>query len=89
MQVGHLPERDRALTRSLALAYRRIWRASDHSPRNVGAVELQATAAAMAEYRRLVATAPANDLECSKLVILIIAAAINANTKWFWEDPDA
>jgi hypothetical protein len=50
---------------------------------------MNAVAAAMAEYRKLVPTAPASDVECSKPVLAIIAMAIGANTDWFWNGPDA
>jgi len=49
----------------------------------------EALAAATAEYRRLNPSAPDDPLELSGEVNRLIAAAINANPKWFWRGPDA
>jgi hypothetical protein len=47
----------------------------------------------MVEYRRLVLDAPAGshgaELAVSAEVNRMIAAAINANPRWFWHGPDA
>jgi hypothetical protein len=45
--------------------------------------------AALIEYRRRVPNAPADDRAISATVIQIVAAAINANSEWFWHGPDA
>jgi hypothetical protein len=81
MQIGHLREEQRRVMRPVALAFRRAYRA--------GAGYHRAVDAAMAEFHRLVPAAPVGELECSGFVNEIIAAAISANTKWFWEGPDA
>ena len=49
----------------------------------------EALAAATAVYRRLSPSARYNRLALSGEVNPMIAAAINANPRWFWYGPDA
>jgi hypothetical protein len=44
---------------------------------------------AIAAYRRISPSAPADRLETSSNVARMIAAAIDVDTKWFWHGPDA
>jgi len=77
---GHVAPSQRLVLRAVALAYRRAYRAGNH--------EHQCFEAALAEYRRLDPAAPADRLEASHHVGLMIAAAINASPTWFWGGPD-
>jgi hypothetical protein len=49
----------------------------------------EAVDAAIAEYRRLNPYATGDKLVVSGEVNRMIAAAINANPRWFWHGPDA
>jgi hypothetical protein len=49
----------------------------------------EALAVAIAEYRRLSPRATGDNLAVSGEVNRMIAAAINADPRWFWEGPDA
>ena len=51
--------------------------------------QAEALAAATAEYRRLSPFATGDKLAVSGEVNWMIAAAINANPRWFWHGPDA
>jgi hypothetical protein len=42
----------------------------------------------MQEYRRVYPDAPADQRAASHEVNSMIAAAINADAKWFWHGPD-
>jgi hypothetical protein len=48
----------------------------------------EAVDAAIAEYRRLSPLATGDKLAVSGEVNRMIAAAINADPRWFWEGPD-
>jgi hypothetical protein len=77
---GHFPDEQRTVLRAVALVYRRAYRA--------GASQGECCDAAMAEYRRVCADAPADQLAASREVNRMIAAAINADSRWFWDGPD-
>jgi hypothetical protein len=77
---SHFPTEQRSVLRAVALAYRRAYRA--------GGSQGECHDAALREYRRLCPDAPADDLAASGEVNRMIAAAINANSKWFWDGPD-
>jgi hypothetical protein len=77
---GHLTSEQRNVLRPVALAYRRAYRA--------GASEGECCDAALREYRRVCPDAPADQLAASRDVNRMVAAAINANAKWFWHGPD-
>jgi hypothetical protein len=77
---GHFPDEQRSVLRAVALAYRRAYRA--------GASHGECCDAAMQEYRRVYPDAPADQRAASHEVNSMIAAAINANAKWFWHGPD-
>jgi hypothetical protein len=77
---GHFSTEQRTVLRAVAVAYRRAYR--------TGASQGQCCDAAMAEYRRLCPDAPADQLAASREVNRMIAAAINADAKWFWHGPD-
>jgi hypothetical protein len=81
LRPAHIPEPRRSYIRPVALAYRRACRAGLH--------ESDATGAAIREYQRLNPDAPADRLECSRIVMPMICAAINADIEWFWRGPDA
>src|SRR3982074_2434950 len=77
---GHLTSEQRNVLRPVALAYRRAYRA--------GASEGECCDAALREYRRVCPDAPADPLAAWREVNRMVAAAINADTKWFWHGPD-
>jgi hypothetical protein len=77
---SHFPTEQRSVLRAVALAYQRAYRAE--------ASQGECYDAALREYRRLCPDVPADDLAASSEVNRMIAAAINANSKWFWEGPD-
>jgi hypothetical protein len=77
---GHLTSEQRNVLRPVALAYRRAYRA--------GASEGECCDAALREYRRLCPDGPADQLAASGQVNRMVAAAINADAKWFWHGPD-
>jgi hypothetical protein len=77
---SHFPTEQRSVLRAVALAYRRAYRA--------GASQGECHDAALREYRRLCPDGPADDLAASGEVNRMIAAAINANSKWFGDGPD-
>jgi hypothetical protein len=77
---AHLTNEERSALRAVALAYRRAYRA--------GASQGECCDAALREYRRICPDAPADQLAASREVNRIVAAAINANAKWFWHGPD-
>jgi len=54
-----------------------------------GKAKNQAVDAALLEYRRLSPYATGDTLTVSGEVNRMIAAAINANPRWFWHGPDA
>lgn len=81
LSVGHLTEEQRRVLRPVVLAYRRARRAGKHPS--------EAHDVALAEYRRLSPDAPTDRLEASEHVNHMVAAAINANPRWFWHGPDA
>jgi hypothetical protein len=93
---GHLAEEQRKVLRAVALAYRRVMRAREE-PAATRAEEArlaqkrqsEALAAATAEYRRLSPLATGDERAVSGEVNRIIAAAINADPRWFWEGRDA
>jgi hypothetical protein len=62
--------------RAVALAYRLAYRA--------GASQGECCDAAIAKYRRVCPDAPADRLAASREVNRMIAAAINADSRWFW-----
>jgi hypothetical protein len=78
---GHLPEEQRKILRQVALTYRRARRA--------GKGQNEAVDAAIPEYRRLSPFATNDTLAVSGDLNRMIAAAINANPRWFWHGPDA
>ena len=84
IKPNHFPSDGRTVLRAVALAYRRTYRAIEDF-REGHQVGLDA---AEAEYRRLVPDAPADPLEVSRIVNAMIAAAINADAKWYWYGPD-
>jgi hypothetical protein len=93
---GHLPEEQRKILRSVALAYRRVMRAPEEpvltradAARLAQKRQSEALAAATAEYRRLNPYATGDKLAVSGEVNRMIAAAINVNPIWFWHGPDA
>jgi hypothetical protein len=75
-----LTNEQRNILRPVALAYRRAYRA--------GASQGECCDAALREYRRVCPDAPADQLDASREVNRMVAAAINANAKWFWHGPD-
>jgi len=77
----HLPAHQRAILREVALAYRRAKRA--------GMAEHGCYEAALATYRRLDPKAAQDQIDASYQVGVMIAAAVNANVRWFWRGPDA
>ena len=77
---AHLTDEQRNVLRPVALAYRRAYRA--------GASEGGCHDAALREYRRIFPDAPPDQLAASREVNRMVAAAINADTKWFWHGPD-
>jgi hypothetical protein len=93
---GHLPEEQRNILRAVALAYRRAMRAPKEPGLTRGEEarlaqkrQSAALAAAAAEYRRLSPSATGDKLAVSGEVNRMIAAAINADPRWFWHGPDA
>lgn len=81
LSVAMLNEQQRAIIRPVALAYRRARKADKH--------QTECFNAAFDEYRRLCPDAPADRSEVFARVAEIVAAAINADTDWFWKGPDA
>ena len=81
LKPGHLHEEQRKILRAVALTYRRTRRAGKH--------QNEAVNAAIAEYRRLSPSATGDRLAVSGEVNRMIAAAINADPRWFWRGPDA
>jgi hypothetical protein len=77
---GHFPDEQRTVLRAVALAYRRAYRA--------GASEGGCHDAALRECRRVWPHAPTDQLAASREVNRMVAAAINADAKWFWHGPD-
>ena len=77
---ANFPTERRSVLRTVALAYRRAYRA--------GGSQGECHDAALREYRRVCPDAPADQLAASREVNRMIAAAINANAKWFWDGPD-
>jgi hypothetical protein len=77
---AHLTNEHRTVLRPVALAYRRAYRA--------GASEGECCDAALREYRRVCPDAPADQIAASRDVNRMVAAAINADTRWFWHGPD-
>jgi hypothetical protein len=78
MKVEQLEAHQGAVLRPVALAYRRAYRAAaERAPPDQ---ELVAVAAAI--------PAPLPRRDGSHAVVEIIAAAINANSRWFWDGPD-
>jgi hypothetical protein len=96
LMPGHLDEEQRKILRAVALAYRRVMRARE-DPTATRAEEArlaqkrqsEALAAATAEYRRLSPWVTGDRLAVSGEVNRMIAAAINADPRWFWHGPDA
>ena len=93
---GHFAEEQRKILREVALAYRRVMRAPQEPAVTRAEIsrrdqkrESEALAAAAAEYRRLNPSASDDPREVSGEVNQMIAAAINADPKWFWHGPDA
>jgi hypothetical protein len=95
LKPEHLLEDQPKILRAVALAYRRVMRAPTE-PAATRAEEArlaqkrqsEALAAATAEYRRLSPMATGDKLAVSGEVNRMIAAAINADPRWFWEGPD-
>ena len=85
---GHLPPEQRNVLRAVALAYRRIARNRDPNV-TLAESEGRAVDAAILEYRRAYPDDTRSDLEVSKEVLQMIAAAINADARWFWHGPEA
>jgi hypothetical protein len=92
---GHLPAEQRKILRAVALAYRRVIRAPEdpaltraEEARQAQKRQSEALAAATAEYRRLSPFATGEKLAVSGEVNRMIAAAINADPRWFWHGPD-
>jgi hypothetical protein len=77
---SHFPTEQRSVLRAVALAYRRAYRA--------GTSQGERHDAALREYRRLCPDAPTDQLAASREMNRMVAAAINADTKWFWHGPD-
>jgi hypothetical protein len=92
---GHLPEEQRKILREVALAYRRVMRAPQ-KPAATRAEEARlaqkrqsdAVNAATAEYRRLSPSATGDKLAVPGEINRMIAAAINADPRWFWHGPN-
>jgi hypothetical protein len=87
LMPGHFQPEQRNVLRAVALAYRRIARNRDPSV-TLAASEGQAVDAAIGEYRRASPYDTRTDLEISGEVLRMIAAAINADARWFWHGPD-
>jgi hypothetical protein len=92
---GHLSEEQRTVLREVVLAYRRVMRAPQEPAVTRAEIsrrdqkrQSEALAAATAEYQRLNPFATGDKLAVSGEVNRMIAAAINANPRWFWEGPD-
>ena len=92
---GHLAEEQRKVLREVALAYRRVMPAPAEPAVTRAEIsrrdqkhQSEALATATAEYRRLNPSARYDRLAVSGEVNRMIAAAINADPKWFWEGPD-
>jgi hypothetical protein len=84
IKPSHFHSDRRTVLRAVALAYWRTYRAiSDFREGHQVGLD-----AAEAEDRRLVPDAPADPLEVSRIVNAMIAAAINADAKWYWHGPD-
>jgi hypothetical protein len=81
LKPEHLPEEHRKILRAVALTYRRARRAGKHQD--------EAISATIVEYRGLSPFATGDRLAVSDEVNRMIAAAINADPRWFWEGPDA
>ena len=84
---GHLAPEHRNVLRAVALAYRRVARRRDLSM-SLGQREGLAVDAAIEEYRRLFPADDRDDLGVSREVLRMIAAAINADARWFWHGPE-
>jgi hypothetical protein len=87
---GHLPEEQQQILRAVALAYRRVMRASVGAAATRAEIlrrdqkrQSEALAAATAEYRRLSPAARYDQLAVSGEVNRIIAAAINVDPHGF------
>jgi hypothetical protein len=76
----HLSNEQRKVLRPVAIAYRRAYRA--------GASQGESHDAGLREYRRVCPDAPTDQLTASRDVNRMVAAAINADTQWFWHGPD-
>jgi hypothetical protein len=57
--------------------------------RRAGKGQNEAVDAAIAEYQQLSPYATRDTLAVSGEVNRMIAAAINVNPRWFWQEPDA
>jgi hypothetical protein len=93
---GHLLDEQRKILREVALAYRREMRAPQEPAVTRAKIsrrdqkrQHEAVAAATAEYRRLNPSARYDRLAVSGEVNRMVAAAINANPRWFWHGLDA
>jgi hypothetical protein len=96
LMPGHLLDEQRKILREVALAYRRVMRAPQEPAvtraeisRRDQRQQSEAVAAATAAYRRLSPSAHYDQLAVSGEVNRMVAAAINANPRWFWHGPDA
>ena len=96
LKPDHLSEEQRKILRAVALAYRRVMRAPAEpvltraeEARLAQKRQSEALAAATAEYRRLSPWATEDKFAVSGEVNRLIAAAINADPRWFWEGPVA
>jgi hypothetical protein len=79
----------RAIMREVALTYRRVDRALKAQGASPPEHHEAAYQAAVDAYLRLDPDAPADRLEAAGIVSLMIANPINADSRWFWERPDA
>jgi hypothetical protein len=93
---GHLTNDQQKLVRAVALAYRRVTRASAEAAVTRAQIlrrdqkrQSEALAAATAEYRRLSPAARYDRLAVSGEVNRMIAVAINVDPRWFWHGPEA
>jgi len=88
--VGHIPGEYRDALRPVALAYRRARRKALAEGIHVREAEDMALAAAHEEFVRQRPEATTwSKAQISGHVMPLIAAAINIDTKWFWDGPDA
>jgi hypothetical protein len=88
-QLPPVPEEKRAIMREVALTYRRETRAGIAAGLSPPEHHERAIEAAYAAYRRLDPDAPKDRLEMSHKANVMIANAINADSRWFWHGPDA